>query len=92
MSDKRVILDELRKDVSTAVPEQIGPIEKISREDALIEAEYMFRQALKEEPKSESFEEGFGGIIEDIFRYLQRVGHADITKDELLEVILKDLR
>lgn len=92
MSKQELMIEELRSEVNEQKPKQIGPMQKISREDALREGEYMLRKGLEEEPKTENFAENFSELIEEVFRYFAKAGYPDISKDEFKEVILKDMR
>lgn len=85
-------MNELRKEVEETKPEQIGKVDKIGKEEALLEAEYIFRKGLQEGPKSQNPMQDLTELFAKSFQYLSKVGFGDqVTKGMFLQKIRTEL-
>jgi len=79
-----ILLRKIRQQVDEAKPKTTSKEMKLSRDEALLEAEYLFKKGIL---MGESLE----NIFYIIYGYLRKAGYDDIRPPELLKFLFREL-
>jgi len=86
---EEILIKALRQKISEQVPRQIGEVQKVSRDEALTEAEYIFKKQLMES-RPRNLEEA-NTILQNTFKmiyaYFKSLGY-NIPPEELINHII----
>jgi hypothetical protein len=80
-----VILRKIRQEAKEAKPKEVGKTQKLSREEVLLEAEYILKKGIL-------MNEDLNKIFYLIFGYLKKAGYDDIKPPELIRFLFREIK